>query len=55
MLSGMYLVFKYILGTISKNRVNDMRLELIAALDKIEYDEVKAVILNNSGIRNEII
>ncbi len=55
MLSGAYQVFKYILGRVSLNRVNDMRSELRLAFEKVEFQTVKDVIYNNSGLREEDI
>ena len=52
-LCGMYLVFKYLLGTISPNRVKEMEAELLKAFDRIPYKDVKNVIFNNSGFRIE--
>jgi abortive infection bacteriophage resistance protein len=54
-LCGMYLVFKYLLGTISPNRVKEMEAELLKAFDRIPYKDVKNVIFNNSGFRIEDI
>lgn len=53
MLSGMYMVFKYLLEKISSNRVKEMQVELIKAFERIPYDEVKNVIFNNSGLKIE--
>lgn len=56
MLSGAYLVFKYILKNISENRTNDMTSELKTVLDKVnKYPSVKRVILENSGFDENII
>ena len=55
MLYGAYKVFKYILGQVSTNRVNDMTNELKFALSKVNNKTVKDVIYNNSGFREEDI
>ena len=49
MLSGAYMVFKYLLGRVSKNRVDEMKGGLIAAFDRVTDKIVKDVIINNSG------
>ena len=54
-LAGAYMVFKYLLGKVSQNRVTDMRSEMIKAFDRIPYPVVKNIIINNSGITNDII
>ena len=51
MLFGAYQVFKYILGKVSLNRVNDVVLELKQAFKKLQYQIVKDVIYSNSGFR----
>lgn len=53
MLSGMYMVFKYFLGKISTNRVKEMEAELVRAFDRIPYQSVKTIILDNSGFNME--
>lgn len=55
MLSGAYLVFKYILGKVSSNRVKDMMSELKLAFEKTEFQAVKNAIYDNSGFREEDI
>lgn len=55
MLAGAYLVFKYILGKVSPNRVKDMMFELKLAFEKTEFQAVKNIIYNNSGFREEDI
>ncbi len=50
MLSGAYMVLQYILGRISLNRTTDMDRALYRAFEIIEYEEVKAIIRDNSGI-----
>ena len=50
MLSGAYMVFKYLLGCISQNRVNSMRIDLTSAFDSITYKRVSDIIINNSGL-----
>lgn len=54
-LFGMYLVFKYLLGKISSNRVKEMEVDLIKAFERIPYNEVKNIISNNSGMSIENI
>lgn len=49
-LFGMYLVFKYLLGKISSNRVKEMELDLIKAFKRIPYNEVNDIISSNSGM-----
>lgn len=49
MLSGAYIVFKYLLGTISKKRVDEMKSGLISAFDRITDKAVLEIILQNSG------
>lgn len=53
MLFGAYQVFKYILGRVSPNRVNDMISELKLSFEKTEFQIVKDIICNNSGFREE--
>lgn len=55
MLVGAYQVLKYILDKVSKNRVEDMRKELITAFGNVKYDQVKDIIYNNSGFRDDKI
>lgn len=55
MLFGAYKVFKYILGRVSPNRVTDMVSDLKHSFEKTEFQEVKDVIYNNSGFRQEDI
>lgn len=54
-LAGAYMVFKYFLNKISKNRVTEMRTEIIKALDRVSYTAVKDIIVNNSGLSSDII
>lgn len=54
-LFGMYLVFKYLLGKISSNRVKEMEVDLIKAFERIPYNEVMNIISNNSGMSIENI
>lgn len=53
MLSGAYNVFKYMLGRVSKNRVNEMKSGMIMAFDRVSYKPVMDVIINNSGLKKE--
>lgn len=53
MLSGAYMVFKYFLGKISKNRVNEMQSGLIAAFDRVTDKVVKDIIVSSSGFNLE--
>ncbi len=53
MLSGAYQVFKYILGKVSPNRVNDMVLELKQSFKKVEFQSVKEIIYTNSGFKED--
>jgi hypothetical protein len=55
MLSGAYLVFRYFLLKISKNRVIEMETKLQEAYNSIPYQCVKDVILHNSGLEEEEI
>lgn len=55
MLSGAYLVFRYFLLKISKNRVIEMETKLQEAYNSIPYQCVKDVILHNSGLKEEEI
>ena len=55
MLSGAYLVFRYFLEKISKNRVKEMEEKLQEAYNFVPYQCVKNIILNNSGIKEEEI
>lgn len=55
MLFGAYQVFKYILGEVSPNRVNDMVADLKLSFEKTEFQIVKDIICNNSGFREENI
>ncbi len=50
MLAGAYFVFKYLLGKVSHNRVTTMKAALLEAYDRIPYQTVKEVVLNNSGL-----
>lgn len=54
-LSGAYQVFKYILGKVSHNRVNDMVCDLKHIFEKVGYPCVMEVICNNSGLREDEI
>ena len=54
-LSGAYMVFKYLLGRVSVNRMEEMRVKMNEAFDRIKYPIVKNVILNNSGFDNELL
>lgn len=53
MLSGAYNVFKYMLGRVSENRVNEMISGMIMASDRVSYKPVMDVIINNSGLKKE--
>lgn len=55
MLSGMYMVFKYFLNKISANRVKEMQADMLRAFDRIPYQIVKNIVINNSGIKIEDI
>ena len=55
MLFGAYQVFKYILGKISLNRVNDMTKDLEHSFEQVEFQSVKEVIYNNSGFKEREI
>lgn len=53
-LVGAYKVFCYLLGRISKNRVTEMKAELLKAFDRVTYPIVKNIICENSGfVHNE--
>ena len=49
MLSGAYMVFKYLLERISKNRAHEMQSGLIVAFDRVTDTIVKDIIIENSG------
>jgi len=49
------MVFKYLLGKVSVNRMKEMMVKMNEAFDKIKYPLVKNVILNNSGLDIGII
>jgi abortive infection bacteriophage resistance protein len=49
-LSGTYEIFKYLLGRVSKNRVEEMRLKLKEAFDKVEDENLMIIITQNTGI-----
>ena len=49
MLSGAYMVFKYLLGKVSQNRADEMKSGLIAAFDRVTDKVVKDIIIDNSG------
>ncbi|EXG77847.1 abortive infection bacteriophage resistance protein [Xylanibacter oryzae DSM 17970] len=51
MLSGAYMVFKYFLGRVSSNRVDEMIELLKAAFNKVSCKCVKEKIESNSGFR----
>lgn len=53
MLSGAYMVFKYLLGQVSKNRVDEMKSGLISAFDRVTDKVVRDIIINNSGFDME--
>lgn len=53
MLSGAYNVFKYMLGKVSRNRVNEMHSGMIMAYDRVSYKPVMDIIINNSGLKKE--
>ncbi len=55
MLSGMYMVFKYLLNKISTNRVKEMQTDILKAFDRIPYKIVKNIIFTTSGIKIEEI
>lgn len=55
MLSGMYMVLKYLLNKISANRVKEMQAEILKAFDRIPYQVVKNIVFNTSGIKVEDI
>lgn len=54
-LNGAYGVLKFVLGTISENRVEDMKNDLCAAFDRVGFIQVLNVIKNNSGLTKEIL
>lgn len=55
MLSGAYTVFKYLLGYVSKKRVDEMKSGLITAFDRVTDKAVRDIIINNSGFNlNEL-
>lgn len=55
MLSGAYIVFKYLLGYVSKNRVDEMKSGLISAFDRVTDKTVRDIIIDNSGFNlNEL-
>lgn len=49
-LSGTFEIFKYLLGRVSLNRVEDMRAKLKEAFDKVEDENVMRIICQNTGI-----
>lgn len=49
MLSGAYMVFKYLLSVVSKNRADEMRNGLIAAFNRVTDRVVMDIIIKNSG------
>lgn len=53
MVSGAYMVFKYLLGQVSKNRVDEMKSGLISAFDRVTDKVVRDIIINNSGFDME--
>jgi abortive infection bacteriophage resistance protein len=55
MLFGAYKVFKYLLGRVSDNRVSNMKAKLLNAFARVQYQEVKDIIFDNSGFRIEEI
>lgn len=54
-LAGAYMVLKYFLNIISRNRVTEMRAEIINAFDRVSYAVVKDIIVNNSGLSSDIV
>lgn len=54
-LFGAYQVFKYLVGRVSNNRVQRMREKLLDAFNRVEYKEVKDIIIANSGFELEKI
>lgn len=54
-LAGAYYVFRYFLGRVSSNRVTEMKAEMLKAFDRIPYQTVKDIIINNSGLKIEDI
>ena len=55
MLFGAYIVFKYLLGKVSANRVTEMKAKLLEAFDRVPYQIVKDIIFDNTGFRIEEI
>ncbi len=49
-LSGTYEVLKYLLGRVSKNRVQNLREDIQEAFDGIENEKVVNIIAQNTGI-----
>lgn len=49
-LSGTYEVFKFLLGQVSKNRVEEMRISLKKAFESVKDPNVMMIISQNTGI-----
>ncbi len=49
-LSGTYEVFKYLLGQVSKNRLEEMRGKLKEAYDRVKDENVMKIIVQNTGM-----
>lgn len=49
-LSGTYEIFKYLLGQVSTNRVEEMRVKLKEAFDKVKDESLMKIITQNTGI-----
>ena len=54
-LFGAYQVFRFLLGRVSNNRVLRMKEKILDAFKRVKYQEVKDVILANSGFKIEEI
>lgn len=50
-LYGAFRVLEYLLGCVSQNRAQDMRLEVRTLFDSVPNDVVKSIILQNSGFQ----
>lgn len=50
MLSGAYYILKYILGKVSTNRQRDLVDDMHRAFDNVEFEIVKKIICDNSGL-----
>lgn len=52
-LSGTYEVFKFLLGKVSNNRVEDLREDMTRAFDCVENEDVMSIITQNTGINTK--